>query len=227
MEVKYVKVAGSADNLYEVVGIPVDPDGSISFSSLTSQFDGAIGLKFNREHIGWCGVPVVNGKLKPFDSWEESIVYVATYPKAQTAAPTATLASSGPSTAQHTETKKIASIYCKDQLLHEIPLDQDGGISKNAIQKLDPDISGIHLLSAKMNDRYIMGIRLKPIFESSWEEVKPIEEVYMLKPNEIYKFSYFYELDNNNTHNNTIKHNIANIKYFFFGKPSDLHFKQM
>lgn len=72
-----------AENFGQVVEILVEPEGHVLLGSITAKFPGACGLRYKAGDV-WRGVSVNGEKLIPGggDTWMETLIYIATFPKA-------------------------------------------------------------------------------------------------------------------------------------------------
>lgn len=78
----FIKVKDSPDSQEDSIEIPVETEGFILKSTLTSMFPGSCGLKFKTDEGSWRSVRVLNNNFYPAgDKWNDKITYVANFPK--------------------------------------------------------------------------------------------------------------------------------------------------
>ena len=75
----YVQVVKS-ENGRDAIELPLESDDTLDMATVTSQFPGAIGLKYKAESGAWRALKVKDSVISnPAGTWSESIKYVVTY----------------------------------------------------------------------------------------------------------------------------------------------------
>ena len=77
----YIQVV-KYENGSDPVELPLESDDTLDMATVTSQFPGAIGLKYKADSGAWRALKVKDSVVSnPAGTWSESVKYVVTYNK--------------------------------------------------------------------------------------------------------------------------------------------------